>query len=216
MKNTNFITPILLLFLVFVLSSCKGDSNENDIKNTDSKSDTVKTETSNEDFELEEIMIDNQKYGPAADSVRSAINDLFDSYVALCMALSYSNPVQAQGNGTMFKKYLKLVDDKYLVGKEALADWKDYNEKLNALSTHIETVPDLETQRESLSEFSKLMFNVVKRYGVFDKDVYLFVCSTALDGKGGYWMLDTKDIINPYGESFKTCGKVVEHIERIP
>ncbi|MFC2093096.1 DUF3347 domain-containing protein [Bacteroidota bacterium] len=215
MKNPNFITPLLLLILVFVLSSCKGDSNENDKKNTD-KSDTVKNENTQENFKLEDIKIDDNKYEPAADSVRSAMNDLFDSYVALSVALSYSNPVQAQGNGTMFKKYLKLVNDKYSVGKEALADWKDYSEKLNSLSTHIETVPDLETQRETLSEFSKLMFNVVKRYGVFDKDVYLFVCSTALDGKGGYWLSDTKDIINPYGESFKTCGKVVKHVERIP
>lgn len=215
MKNPNFITPILLLILVFVLSSCKGDSNENDKQNTD-KSDTVKTDTTNDNFKLEEITIDNQKYEPAPDSVRNAMNDLFDSYVALCMALSYSNPVQAQGNGTMFKKYLKLVDDKYLVGKGALADWKDYSEKLNSLSTHIETVPDLGTQRKSLSEFSKLMFNVVKRYGLYDKDAYLFVCSTALDGEGGYWLSDTQDIINPFGESFKTCGKVIEHVERIP
>ena len=215
MKNPNFITPILLLILVFVLSSCKGDSNENDKQNTD-KSDTVKTDTTNDNFKLEEITIDNQKYEPAPDSVRNAMNDLFDSYVALCMALSYSNPVQAQGNGTMFKKYLKLVDDKYLVGKGALADWKDYSEKLNSLSTHIEMVPDLGTQRKSLSEFSKLMFNVVKRYGLYDKDAYLFVCSTALDGEGGYWLSDTQDIINPFGESFKTCGKVIEHVERIP
>ena len=215
MKNLNFITPILLLILVFVLSSCKGDSNENDKKNTD-KSDTVKKETTQENFKLEEIKIDVNKYEPAADSVRNAMNDLFDSYVALSMALSYSNPVQAQGNGTMFKKYLKLVDDKYSVGKEALADWKDYSEKLNSLSTHIETVPDLETQRETLSEFSKLMFNVVKRYGLYDKDAYLFVCSTALDGEGGYWLSDTQDIINPFGESFKTCGKIIEHVERIP
>ena len=189
MKNPNFISPILLLILVFVLSSCKSDSNENDIKNTetDNKTDTIKTETAEENFELEEIKIDDNKYEPAPDSIRSALNDLFDSYVALCIALSYSNPVQAQGNGTMFKKYLKLVDDKYLVGKGALADWKGYSEKLNSLSTQIETVPDLGTQRKSLSEFSKLMFNVVKRYGLFDKDAYLFVCSTALDGEGGYY-----------------------------
>ena len=218
MKNPNFITPILLLILVFVLSSCKGDSNENDKQNTetDNKTDTIKTETAEENFELEEIKMDDSKYEPAPDSVRHALNDLFDSYVALCMALSYSNPVQAQGNGTMFKKYLKLVDDKYLVGKGALADWKDYSEKLNSLSTHIETVPDLETQRKNLSEFSKLMFNVVKRYGLFDKDAYLFLCSTALDGEGGYWMSETQDIINPFGESFKSCGKVIEHIEKIP
>ena len=217
MKNPNFITPILLLILVFVLSSCKGDSNVNDKKNSETnKSDTVKNDTTNENFKLEEITIDDQKYEPAHDSIRSGLNDLFDSHVAVSIALSYSKPEQTQGTATMFKKYLKLFDDKYLVGKGALADWKDYSEKLNSLSTQIETVPDLGTQRKSLSEFSKLLFNVVKRYGLFDKDVYLFVCSTALDGKGGYWLSETQDIVNPFGESFKTCGKIVEHVERIP
>ncbi len=218
MKNPNLITPILLLILAFVLSSCKSDSNKNDIKNTETndKSDTVKSETTNENFELEEITLDDQKYEPAPDSIRSGLNDLFDSYVSIIYALSYSKPEQTQGTATMFKKYLKLFDDKYLVGKRALTDWRDYSEKLNSLSTHIETVPDLGTQRESLSEFSKLMFNVVKRYGLFDKDVYLFVCSTALDGNGGYWLSDTKEIVNPFGDSFKNCGKVVKHIEKIP
>jgi hypothetical protein len=216
MKISTFIKPILFIIVVFVLSSCKGDSNENDIKDTDNKTDSIKTETIDKNFVLEEITIDDQKYEPAPDSTRSGLNDLFDSFASISYALSYSNPGQTQGTATMFKKYLKLFDDKYLVGKRALIDWKDYSEKLNLLSSRIETVQDLGTQRESFSEFSKLMFNVIKRYGLFDKDVYLFVCSTALDGKGGYWLSETQDIVNPFGESFKSCGKIISHIEKIP
>ena len=67
-------------------------------------------------------------------------------------------------------------------------------------ATRIENTADLNVQRKYFTGFAKLMYNAVNRYGVFDRDTYLFYCSKALNGVGGYWLSNTKEILNPHGE----------------
>jgi hypothetical protein len=53
-----------------------------------------------------------------------------------------------------------------------------------------------------------IMTELVKKFGFKSRTVYLMYCP---DKKAGYWLVDTKDISNPYlGLSGRRCVEVKE------
>ena len=142
--------------------------------------------------------------------------DLYDGHVGIGVGLFLSNPSYAHSMAKTFKEYLGLVNEKYSSGENAISGWNDFYVKFDKYSTRIENTADLNVQRKYFNEFAKLMYNAVNRYGVFDRDTYLFYCSKALNGNGGYWLSNTKEIQNPYGEGLNDCWELKGHVEKIP
>jgi membrane fusion protein, copper/silver efflux system len=69
----------------------------------------------------------------------------------------------------------------------------------------------IEDQRLAFSEFSDQFYKAVKTFGLMGKTAYYQFCPMAKNGKGAYWLSETKDILNPYyGESMLTCGETKE------
>jgi len=218
MKNLKYFITSLLVIGVFLLNSC-GDNSDNDKKTGEEQTDSLSEETNDSKDDLEElevVEIDTQKYEPEIEIFRDAMNDLYDGHVGIGVGLFLSNPTYAQTMATTFKEYLGLVNEKYSSGDSAISGWNDFYVKFDNYSTRIKNTADLNVQRKYFAEFAKLMYNAVNRYGLFDRDTYLFYCSEALNGKGGYWISNTKEIQNPYGEGLTDCWELKGHVEKIP
>ena len=212
MKNVKYFITILLVIGVFFLNSCGND----DKKTGEEQTDSLSEETKDDIEELEVVEIDIKKYEPEVEIFRDAMVDLYDGHVGIGVGLFLSNPSYAHSMAKTFKEYLGLVNEKYSSGENAISGWNDFYVKFDKYSTRIENTADLNVQRKYFNEFAKLMYNAVNRYGVFDRDTYLFYCSKALNGNGGYWLSNTKEIQNPYGEGLNDCWELKGHVEKIP
>lgn len=215
MKNLKYFISSVLVIGVFLLNSCGND----DKKTEEEEKDTLSEETSDSKDDIEElevVEIDTQKYEPAAEIFRDAMVDLYDGHVGIGVGLYLANPSYAHSMVNTFKQYLDLVNQKYLSGDSAIIGWNDFAVKFDIYSTRIENNADLNIQRKYFNEFAKLMYNAVNKYGIYDRDTYLFYCAKALNGEGGYWLSNTKEIQNPYGEDLNDCWELKGHIEKIP
>ena len=69
---------------------------------------------------------------------------------------------------------------------------------------------DLPALRELYLPISQQVFLVARRFG-HAKTLYLMNCSMAFNDKGGQWLSDEKEILNPYfGSAMFKCGEVTQ------
>jgi Cu(I)/Ag(I) efflux system membrane fusion protein len=62
--------------------------------------------------------------------------------------------------------------------------------------------------------FSDVFYKTLKSFGLMGKTVFYQFCPMMNDGKGAYWLSETKDIRNPYyGEAMLTCGETKETLK---
>ncbi len=65
----------------------------------------------------------------------------------------------------------------------------------------------LKEQREYFAKLSKNMFDFIKAYGT-TQVLYQDYCPMYENGKSGYWISETKDVVNPYfGAEMLNCGR---------
>jgi len=58
------------------------------------------------------------------------------------------------------------------------------------------------------------IYTVVKSFNL-QENLYRDYCEMYNNGKGAYWISETKEIKNPYlGKQMPTCGEVKEEIKR--
>lgn len=70
---------------------------------------------------------------------------------------------------------------------------------------------DLKQQRIHFAPLSQQFYQLVKANQGQQITLYKQHCPMALDGKGAFWLSDSKEIENPYyGEQMLTCGTVKE------
>jgi hypothetical protein len=75
-------------------------------------------------------------------------------------------------------------------------------------------VKDIEEKRSYFSHISEIVYCTVKSYALKDDmELYATYCPMAFDGKGAYWISETKEIKNPYfGAKMVNCGSVEEEL----
>ena len=62
--------------------------------------------------------------------------------------------------------------------------------------------------------FSDVFYKILKTFSLMGKTVFYQFCPMMNDGKGAYWLSETKDIHNPYyGEAMLTCGETKETLK---
>ncbi len=85
----------------------------------------------------------------------------------------------------------------------------DYN-IVKQITSLISSTTDIKKQREFFvgltDEVTKILKNDIKSGKIHQQ-----YCPMAFDGKGGYWLSDSKEIRNPYfGDVMLACGEVTE------
>ena len=92
--------------------------------------------------------------------------------------------------------------------------WEDISADAKEMAEHIGENPDkLEHQREHFVMLSKDMYDLVKAFGS-EQVLYKIFDSMSNDGKGAFWLSETKEIKNPYmGKAMLNSGTIQEEIK---
>jgi Cu(I)/Ag(I) efflux system membrane fusion protein len=84
------------------------------------------------------------------------------------------------------------------------------NEKVNTISKS----ESIDTQRTAFSGLSDQLYKAIKTFRLMGKTVYYQFCPMFNNGKGAYWVSNTKEIRNPYyGNKMIDCGETKETLE---
>ena len=86
-----------------------------------------------------------------------------------------------------------------------------YNGFVANAKAHVKHIGDnagkMDHQREYFSLLSQDVFSLIKAFGT-KQTVYQDYCPMYGDGKTGYWISETKEVINPYyGSEMLNCGR---------
>ncbi len=92
--------------------------------------------------------------------------------------------------------------------------FNDIKEDVVENAEHIaENAGNIEHQREHFEILSGDIYDLVKAFGT-GQTLYKVFCPMYNNGKGAFWLSETKEIKNPYfGKSMPTCGTVQEKLK---
>ena len=144
------------------------------------------------------------------------INSAYDKYVVLKNAFVQSDVKKVKQAAKEVQLSLSKADMKLLTGN-AHMQWMDISGKLDTQINKIAASDKIEDQRIAFSIYNDNFYKAIKTFGLMGKTVYYQFCPMMNDGKGAYWLSETKDILNPYyGESMLTCGETKETLKYQP
>ena len=154
----------------------------------------------------------NSDTKPVSGKFRTQLDSVVKSYLQVKDALGQSSFKQAAKSAQQLKKSLAAVDSK-LLAKMKQKEWQKRAALLRQNTEKIAKTPDLKTQRAAFSELSKQIGILAKEYGPLSVTLYRQYCPMAFNKKGGKWLSDSKEILNPYlGADMPKCGQVIETI----
>jgi Cu(I)/Ag(I) efflux system membrane fusion protein len=154
--------------------------------------------------------------GPVVPSAfRSSFGALFDAYAQLHDRLASDDLKGGAEAAEAATKAFKAVKPEGLP-PELEAEWKtrrgEFTKSLAALNAS-----DLKELRQGFRLFSNAMVGTLRRFGGEQtKEIHVFHCSMAFDGRGGHWISEGRDVRNPYyGSAMLKCGKITETLKRV-
>ena len=127
-----------------------------------------------------------------------ASKPILDGYFAMKKSLQEDQ----QADATAFIASLSTLD--------TYKDNKDVLELQSDLKKHAEAITnaDIKTQRKHFEELSDDLLDLVEIIGS-DRELYEHYCPMYDNDKGGMWISETKELINPlFGSEMLTCGIV--------
>lgn len=198
MKNLIFGLAIATTILAACNSSSNKSSesqNRTNIAQADSQTDKLKTPSA-----------------PDATDTFS-IKEILSQYLQIKNCLANDNGKDAASAGKAFVETIGKID-KSSLAVEKMKTWDDISGDAKEMAEHIGENPDkLEHQREHFIILSKDMYELVKTFGS-ERVLYKVFDSMSNDGKGAFWLSETKEITNPYmGKAMLTSGSIQEEIK---
>lgn len=88
--------------------------------------------------------------------------------------------------------------------------WKELQQRLGQRAHEASRAETLEDARVTFEELSKLVIEVLRRYGnPLDEDVRLAFCPMAMENRGAEWLQQADAVHNPYfGSEMFSCGEI--------
>ncbi len=121
------------------------------------------------------------------------INDIYAQYLEVKGALVNTDARKIQ-------KEAKKLDDLLAEGK--------YKE-LKATAKLIGLTKEVKKQRDFFVTLTLETEKIIDNAAITSGEVYKQFCPMAFDGKGGYWLSNSKEVRNPYfGDRMLKCGSV--------
>jgi Cu(I)/Ag(I) efflux system membrane fusion protein len=134
-------------------------------------------------------------------------------YITLKNAFVSTDSINAAEKASSMLTKLSKIDP-YLVKGEARKYWK---EQANAIESHgkkINSLKEVEKQRNQFDFLSQAMINTVRAFGTKDKTYFVLHCPMANDNQGADWISAESEIRNPYfGDKMLKCGIVKLELE---
>ncbi|MBL1232501.1 MAG: DUF3347 domain-containing protein [Vicingaceae bacterium] len=101
-----------------------------------------------------------------------------------------------------------------LLKNEGDRTWKQHAELYNSKLDEMAHIEGLEAKRSYFGHISEVFYCTIKSFDFSNnQELYATFCPMAFDGKGAYWVSETKEIKNPYfGKKMLKCGSVKEEL----
>jgi hypothetical protein len=145
--------------------------------------------------------------------VAASIKEIVNIYLQLKNAFTKDNTHDAAAAGTAIEAAFQNFDTTVLSASQKNI-FEDIAEDAKEHGEHIgKNGGNIKHQREHFKMLSEDMYDLVKAFGG-GQTLYKDFCPMYDNGKGAFWISETKEIKNPYfGKAMSTCGIVKEEIK---
>jgi Cu(I)/Ag(I) efflux system membrane fusion protein len=141
------------------------------------------------------------------------LQEVYSSYIKMKDAFVSSDPKAVSQSARNVISKLKSVNMELLQGEAHMA-WMSQLDKLNPDINQIAGSSDIQEQRKIFAEFSNILYESLKSFGLQNGVVYYQYCPMANGDQGAFWLSEIKDIRNPYfGEEMLSCGETRETLD---
>jgi len=146
------------------------------------------------------------------DTVSERFREVVNLYLQISKALVDGNTDAVDKSVMLMIEKINAIPFEAFEGEGLLA-WQQhaglYQEKLKEMQ-HIE---GLENKRSYFGHISEIMYCTVKSFDFQLEPLFMDFCPMAFDGKGAYWLSNSKTIQNPYfGSAMLNCGEIKEEL----
>ncbi|MGL6125948.1 DUF3347 domain-containing protein [Chryseobacterium artocarpi] len=203
---------ITVLLVGATLYSCTKPENkvsekktsEPEIKNVDKIEPAV---ASNRSLEVKERSEENKQ--ETVEFSAFPIQQVMKGYLPLKNALTQDDSEKASNAAKTLFSILKRIDISKINVKNT-SEVRDILESATENAEHIgDNANDIEHQREHLLSLSNDITDLIGEVGTGGLKLYQDFCPMYNNGKGGTWISETKEIVNPYeGSKMLNCGSV--------
>lgn len=200
---------ITILFVGATLYSCnKSDTTIPEKKAEPEIKMTGKTEPAEiSDQEVQESPEESKKETDQLSAF--PIQQIIKGYLPLKNALAQDDSKKASDAAKRLFSVLKKIDISKTDAKSN-SELRDILESAAENAEHIiEKSDDIAHQREHLLSLSNDITDLIKEQGTGGLKLYQDFCPMYNNGKGGTWISESEEIINPYeGQKMINCGSV--------
>ncbi|MFY0698126.1 MAG: efflux RND transporter periplasmic adaptor subunit [Balneola sp.] len=148
----------------------------------------------------------------ASTAFQSQLNNVVQEYLKLKDGLVMSDKSKVLASADKLENELKNVD-MALVKGELHTTWMKHLGKIDSSIKDLKQSQNIEAQKAAFLSLSKNLIESVKTFGL-PGVIYQQFCPMTDDGKGGYWLSESKEIANPYfGDEMHNCGETILKIE---
>lgn len=203
---------ITVLLVGATLYSCaKPENKVSEKKTTEPEIKSVdKTEpvvASNQSQEVKERSEENKQ--ETVELSAFPIQQVIKGYLPLKNALTQDDSEKASNAAKTLFSILKRIDISKINVKNT-SEVRDILESATENAEHIgDNANDIEHQREHLLSLSNDITDLIGEVGTGGLKLYQDFCPMYNNGKGGTWISETKEIVNPYeGSKMLNCGSV--------
>lgn len=161
--------------------------------------------------------MDDMEHHEHADEMHTmkeatVIDPLISQYITLKNAFTKDDVTNVVKATKLFVHELTEVNSGELMGAEKEIFTKQTKSILSGLENVLANSTDLEKQRTSFEMISTSMLLLVEKFGS-KQTLYQEFCPMYNNDKGGMWLSESKDILNPYfGSKMLKCGVVKKQL----
>lgn len=208
MKALKLLLPLVIISC-FIISSCTKGPDTN--KTTESKDTTAKKIDPAVEAVFANVnpaVLPDSEIAPV--DFRGKLNEVLLEYIEMKQALTDNDSTEALMKANQIKRTLSNLKNATL-DEKMKEKWAKQSDKIEKCCKQVTLNENINNQRKAFSKLTDIMAEITKDFGFRGRTIYLVYCS---DKNAGYWLVDTKDIGNPYlgkmTEGEKPCAKVKE------
>ncbi len=143
-----------------------------------------------------------------------SIKDIVGAYLHMKNAFTKDNTNGAAAAGQTLQATFINFDTKTLSAQQQ----KIFTDIADDAKEHAEHIAanggNIAHQREHFEMLTKDMADLIKTFGNGGQTLYKDFCPMYNNGKGGFWISETKEIKNPYlGKAMPTCGTMKQEMK---
>lgn len=204
MKKSIYVLAVIAL----TFTACKNEQNK-DGNNDDHSTEMHDNSDGHHDNENDKS-IEEKRSIERSDDKNDTTSMMLDGYFQIKNGLVEDDKkAAAKGGESLLKAFSEF--DMLTLTEAQHKEYMEIVENATEQAEHIVKSP-IDHQREHFDVLSNDMNDLIALLGT-DKTLYQDFCPMYNDGKGAYWLSETKEIKNPfYGSKMLKCGKVHKQI----